>query len=59
MRWLSGQIIIEANRQPVRNLDDFNKITANLRDGSALVLRVTLPNQRESRLVALRTNDAR
>jgi len=59
MRWLSGQVIIEANRQPVRNLEDFNRITASLRDGSALVLRVILPNQRESRLVALRTSDAR
>lgn len=58
MRWLSGYVIIEANRQPVRNLDDFNRITSNLR-GGALVLRVTLPNQRESRLVALRTGDAR
>lgn len=58
MRWLAGHIIIEANRQPVRNLEDFKKITANLRDGSALVLRVIMPNQRESRLVALRTSDA-
>ncbi|MDQ3011870.1 MAG: PDZ domain-containing protein, partial [Acidobacteriota bacterium] len=59
MRWLSGHVIIEANRQPIRNLDDFNRITANLRDGSALVLRVVLPNQRESRIVALRTGQAR
>ncbi|MEP7343180.1 MAG: trypsin-like peptidase domain-containing protein [Acidobacteriota bacterium] len=58
MRWLSGHVIVEANRLPVRNLEEFNKITANLGVG-ALVLRVILPNQRESRLVALRVGEGR
>jgi serine protease Do len=58
MRWLSGHVIVEANRLPVRNLEEFNKITANLGVG-ALVLRVVLPNQRESRLVALRVGEGR
>ncbi|MEK7834403.1 MAG: trypsin-like peptidase domain-containing protein [Acidobacteriota bacterium] len=57
MRWLPGHVIIEANRQPVHNLEDFQKITANLRDGTALVLRIIQPNQRESRLVALRVGE--
>ena len=59
MRWLSGHVIIEANRQPVRNLEEFNKLTANLRAGSALVLRVMDPSQRETRLVALRVGEGR
>ena len=59
MRWLSGHVIIEANRQPVRNMEDFNRVTANLRDGSALVLRVMDPAQRETRLVALRIGEGR
>ena len=57
MRWLPGHVIIEVNRQPVRNMEDFQKITANLRDGTALVLRVIQPNQKESRLVALRVGE--
>ncbi|MGE0886320.1 MAG: trypsin-like peptidase domain-containing protein [Blastocatellales bacterium] len=59
MRWLSGRIITEVNRQPVNNLADFQRITANLRDGNALVLRVILPDQREGRLVALRIGEGR
>ncbi len=59
MRWLSGSLIVEANRQPVRNLEDFHKITANLRSGSALVLRVLDQAQRETRLVALRIGEGR
>lgn len=59
MRWLSGYIITEANRQPVHSLADFQRITANLRDGNALVMRVILPNQRDGRLVALRIGEGR
>ncbi len=59
MLWLSGRVITEANRQPVRNLADFQRVTANLRDGNALVLRVILPDQREGRLVALRVGEGR
>lgn len=59
MRWLPGHVIIEVNRQPVHNLEDFQKVTANLRDGTALVLRVIQPNQRESRLIALRIGEGR
>ena len=57
MRWLPGHVIIEVNRQPVRNMEDFQKITANLHDGTALVLRIIQPNQKESRLVALRIGE--
>lgn len=62
MRWLAGYVIIEANRQPIRNMEDFQRITANLRNGAALVLRVTSANASsnsasESRLVALRVGE--
>lgn len=59
MRWLPGHVILEVNRQPVRNMQDFQQLTANLRDGTALVLRVVQPNQKESRLVALRVGEGR
>ncbi|MFN0110651.1 MAG: trypsin-like peptidase domain-containing protein [Blastocatellia bacterium] len=59
MRWLPGHVILEVNRQPVSNLDEFQKITANLPTGTALVLRVIQPNQKESRLVALRIGEGR
>ncbi len=59
MRWLPGYVIIEVNRQPVHNLEEFQKATANLRDGTALVLRIIQPNQKESRLVALRVGEGR
>ncbi len=52
-----GQIILEANRQPIRNLQDFQRVTRNLRQGSALVLRVTYPQQRNLRLVAIRIGE--
>lgn len=59
MRWLPGNVIIEVNRQPVHNLEEFQKATANLRDGTALVLRIIQPSQKESRLVALRVGESR
>ena len=51
---IKGHIILEANRQPVRRLEDFNRLTANLSQGSVLILRVSAPQQRVIRLVALR-----
>jgi serine protease Do len=51
---LKGQIILEVNRQPVRKLEDFNRLTATLPQGSVLILRVSAPQQRLIRLVALR-----
>ena len=59
MRWLPGHVIIEVNQHPVHTMEDFQKLTANLRDGTALVLRIIQPNQKESRLVALRIGEGR
>ncbi len=52
-----GQIILEANRQPISKLEDFHKIASQLRNGSALVLRVTSPNQKDLRLIAIRVGE--
>ena len=62
LRWLAGYLIIEVNRQPVRNLEEFQRVTANLHNGAALVLRVISATPsgnsvNESRLVALRVGE--
>jgi Do/DeqQ family serine protease len=49
-----GQIIVEANRQPVRNQADFSRVTSSLREGQVLILRVSSPHERVLRLVAIR-----
>lgn len=54
-----GNIIIEANRQPIRNLEDFQRVTAALRQGSALVLRIVAGSQQDRRLIALRVGEDR
>ena len=64
MRWLSGYVIIEVNRHAVHNMEDFQRVTANLRNGAALVLKVIPANSgsnsaSESRLVALRVGEER
>jgi serine protease Do len=55
----TGSIIIEANRQPIRNLEDFQRVTATLRAGSALVLRVVSNSPQDRRLIALRVGEDR
>jgi serine protease Do len=52
-----GQIILEANRQQIRKLEDFNQVTMQLRQGSALVLRVKSSQQKDLRLVAIRIGE--
>lgn len=55
----TGNIIIEANRQPIRNLEDFQRVTAALQQGSVLVLRIVFGPQQDRRLVALRVGEDR
>ncbi|MBI1761983.1 MAG: trypsin-like peptidase domain-containing protein [Acidobacteria bacterium] len=50
----AGQIILEANRQPIHKLDDFNRVSAGLQRGNVLILRISAPQQRVIRLVAIR-----
>jgi serine protease Do len=52
-----GQIILEANRHPIRKLEDFTKVSSQLRNGSALVLRVTSAHQKDLRLIAIRVGE--
>ncbi|HKX28806.1 MAG TPA: trypsin-like peptidase domain-containing protein [Blastocatellia bacterium] len=53
----SGQIILEANRQPIHKLEDFQRVISQLGDGSALVLRVTSPHRKDLRLIAIRIEE--
>jgi S1-C subfamily serine protease len=55
----AGQIILEANRQQIRNLPDFQQATDRLRDGDALVLRLYLPHRKDTALVALRVGEGK
>lgn len=51
---VAGQVILEANRQPIRKLEDFNHVIATLREGNVLILRVSAPQQRLIKLIAIR-----
>lgn len=50
----AGQVILEANRQSIQKLEDFNRVVATVREGGVLILRVSAPQQRLIRLVAIR-----
>ena len=52
-----GHVILEANRQPIRHLQDFQRLTERLRDGDALVLRISSPHQKNVALVAIRVGE--
>ena len=49
-----GSVIFEANRQRIRSLDDFTRVTAGLVPGSVLVLRYTPLSQRAVNMTAVR-----
>lgn len=53
-----GQVILEANRQPIHSLADFQKITAQLRKGDTLVIRFTSPYQRAIRFAAIKIGES-
>jgi serine protease Do len=54
-----GMVIVEANRHPIAKLEDFNKVTSQLNNGGALVLRLKSPSQNDLRLVAIRVGESR
>jgi Do/DeqQ family serine protease len=54
-----GHVILEANRQLVNNPRDFQRLVGRLRDGEALVLRISSPHQKNSALVAIRVGEER
>ncbi|MGH9843016.1 MAG: trypsin-like peptidase domain-containing protein [Blastocatellia bacterium] len=49
-----GHIIVEANRQPIHTLEDFQKMISQLHPGSVIVIRYTPPNQRSLSMAAIR-----
>src|SRR5262245_9779972 len=54
-----GMVIVEANRHPICKLEDFNKVTSQLNNGSALVLRLKAPPLNDLRLIAIRVGESR
>jgi len=52
-----GHVILEANRQEIHDLQDFQRIVERLHDGSALVLRISSPHQKDYALVAIRVGE--
>jgi serine protease Do len=53
-----GHVILEANRRPIRSLEDFRAATSQLRKGDTLVLRFTAPYQRAIRFAAIRIGES-
>jgi len=57
-RLSAGYIILEANRRPIRCLEDFQKATAHLREGDILVIRFTSPYQRAIQFAAIKVGES-
>jgi serine protease Do len=53
-----GYVIMEANRQPIRCLEDFQKATSHLREGDILVIRFTSPHQRAIQFAAIKVGES-
>jgi S1-C subfamily serine protease len=53
-----GYVILEANRQPIRCLEDFQKATLHLREGDILVIRFTSPHQRAIQFAAIKVGES-
>jgi len=57
-RLSTGYVILEANRQPIRCLEDFQKATSHLREGDILVIRFTSHNQRAIQFAAIKVGES-
>jgi serine protease Do len=57
-RLSTGYVILEANRQPIRCLEDFQKATSHLREGDILVIRFTSPTQRAIQFAAIKVGES-
>jgi serine protease Do len=57
-RLSTGYVILEANRKPIRSLEDFQKATSNLREGDILVIRFTTPHQRAIQFAAIKVGES-
>ena len=58
-RLSTGYIILEANRKPIRCLEDFQKATSPLREGDILVIRFTSPHQRAIQFAAIKVGESK
>jgi serine protease Do len=56
-RLAPGYVVLEANRQAIRDLSDFQRATETLRQGDILVLRFTAPYQRAIRFAAIKIGE--
>ncbi|MGH9769300.1 MAG: trypsin-like peptidase domain-containing protein [Blastocatellia bacterium] len=57
-RLSTRDVILEANRQTIRNLQDFQQATSRLREGDILVIRFTSPYQRNIRFAAIKVGES-
>jgi serine protease Do len=57
-RLSTGYVILEANRKPIRSLEDFQKATSQLREGDILVIRFTSPHQRAIQFAAIKVGES-
>jgi serine protease Do len=57
-RLSTGYVILEANRQPIHCLEDFQKATSHLREGDILVIRFTSPHQRAIQFAAIKVGES-
>ncbi|HEX5085420.1 MAG TPA: trypsin-like peptidase domain-containing protein [Blastocatellia bacterium] len=57
-RLATGFVILEANRKPIRSLEDFQKATSPLREGDILVIRFTNPHQRAIQFAAIKVGES-
>jgi serine protease Do len=57
-RLSTGYVILEANRQPIRRLEDFQKATSHLREGDILVIRFTSPYHRAIQFAAIKVGES-
>ncbi|HKQ77398.1 MAG TPA: trypsin-like peptidase domain-containing protein [Blastocatellia bacterium] len=57
-RLVAGYIILEANRHPIRCLEDFHKATERLREGEILVIRFTSPYQRAIQFATIKVGES-
>lgn len=57
-RLSTGYVILEANRQPIRCLEDFQKATSHLSEGDILVIRFTSPHQRAIQFAAIKVGES-
>jgi S1-C subfamily serine protease len=52
-----GHVVLEINRQPVRTIDDFRRLTSSARPGDVLAIYLYIPEVQQRRLSTVRIED--